>query len=149
MEGKYPVSSVRQSRTESPPVNHREESRSHMNDGLLITKPSTSTNENKGQQESKPIQIVHNEDHSQVDKIMASDKSVIRQEHNLDRKIDPPLPPPPSLEHAKKPSIPSPFEDTSWLAKEIEALLNKRSCMAISQFKSKSASKQLLQISIN
>ena len=58
----------------------------------------------------------------------------VHQENNLDRKIDQQFPPK-SQVHIPEPSVPDPFEDTSWLAIEIEKLLNKKSRMAISQFK--------------
>ena len=59
----------------------------------------------------------------------------VHQENNLDRKIDLPFPSPNSQVHIPEPSVPDPFEDTSWLAIEIEKLLNKKSRMAISPFK--------------
>ena len=58
----------------------------------------------------------------------------VHQENNLDRKIDLQFPPK-SQEHIPEPSVPDPFEDTSWLAIEIEKLLNKKSQMALSKLK--------------
>ncbi len=66
---------------------------------------------------------------------MVSDPSVVHQETNLVRKIDLPLPPSPSHSQAEEPLVPDPFEDTSWLALEIEKLLKKKSRMTTSLFK--------------
>ena len=50
------------------------------------------------------------------------------------RKVDLPFPLPPSQENSR-PLVPNPYENTSWLAIEIEKLLNKKSHMANSKFK--------------
>ena len=50
------------------------------------------------------------------------------------RKVDLPFPLPPSQE-TSRPLVPNPYENTSWLATEIEKLLNKKSRMANSKFK--------------
>ena len=78
---------------------------------------------------------MNHDDLGQVNKYTVLDPSSVHQEHNLDRKVDlPSLPLPPQIQ-VSKPSVPNPFDNTSWLAIEIETLLKKKSRMTTSLFK--------------
>ena len=85
-------------------------------------------------QETNLLGKISQRDLDQVNKCMVTDPSVVHQENNLDRKIDLPPLPSPSQFQATEPSVPDPFEDTSWLAVEIEKLLKKKSRMTTSLF---------------
>ena len=96
-------------------------------------KQPKSTASRAAPQENNPFGKIDQLDPSQVVKYKGLDPSVVHQENNLNRKIDLPLQP--SSSHEPVPLVPSPFDDTSWLAKKIEELLNKKSRMTTSQFK--------------
>ena len=136
MEGKYSVQSQNQREAKKSNLgNERDIDKQHQADTMKGNSPSASPTPTQVSQEPNLLRKIDHEDPSQVTNFTAMDESAIHQEHNLDRKIDPPLPPLPSHDQAFKPSVPNPFEDTSWLAKEVETLLNKKSRMAISQFR--------------
>ena len=88
----------------------------------------------KRMQEGNLFGKILHRDPSQVENNEEMDMSVVLQESNLVRKMDFPLPPESSSNEISEPSVPDPFEDTSWLAREIERLLNTKSRMTTSMF---------------
>ena len=76
-----------------------------------------------------------------LDKVLKQDVREIR----ILKEEDPPFPSPASQEEVLKPLVPNPYENNSWLAIEIEKLLNKKS----QNSNSKSTPKQPLPILIN
>ena len=66
-----------------------------------------------------------------LDKVLKQDVREIR----ILKEEDPPFPSSASQEEVLKPLVPNPYENNSWLAIEIEKLLNKKSRMANSKFK--------------
>ena len=137
MEGKYQKKIENKTVASAPPAHQREVNQETSQSTVISPngdRPSSPSQE-IAMQEANLFRKIAKRDPSQVKNPMATDPSVVHQEHNLDRKIDLPLPP--SLHHNKvlEPSVPNPFEDNSWLAQEIEMLLNKKSRMTISQFR--------------
>ena len=128
IEGKYSLESSEISKGSNSKTNQKPSE-------VQNSQQDPSKNKKSTIQENNLSGKIGSRDLCQVEKYMAKDLPVVHQEPNLDRKID--LPPqPPSTTHyqIQKPSVPNPYNDDSWLATEIEALLKKKSHMTTSPF---------------
>ena len=137
IEGKYsPIPEDIKPSERAPGVNDDEETRPNYKREHNEKLSAKSINQSLAQETNLFGKISHC-DLDQVDKYVVLDPLAIHQEPNLDRKIDLLPLPPPSQYQVTEPSVPNPFEDTSWLAFEIEKLLKKESRMTTSLFKFK------------
>ena len=127
IEGKYSLESDETSKGSISTTNQKPSERQN-------SRQEPSKSEKSTIQENNLSGKIESHDPCQVEKYMAMDLPVVHQETNLDRKID--LPPKVSTSQCsiEEPSVPNPFEDNSWLAKEIEKLLKEKSRMTTSSF---------------